>query len=106
MYARQVFMNLKDAKDVAEITQRLEKKVIPLLRDLKGFLDEITFVTPGRSEALAISLWENKQDADAYNRDTYPKVLKALEGLLSGNPRVETCEVGNSTFHKLAATTA
>jgi hypothetical protein len=102
MYARKVFMNLKDAKSVPEITQRLEKKVIPVLRDLKGFLDEITFVTPGQTEALAISLWDNKQNADAYNHDKYPEVLKVLEGLLVGDPRIETCEVGNSTFHKLA----
>jgi len=99
-------MNLKDAKSLPEVTQRLEKKVIPMLRDLKGFQDEITFVTPGQTEALAISLWDNKASADAYNHDKYPEVLKALEGLLDGNPRVETCEVGNSTFHKLAPTTA
>jgi hypothetical protein len=106
MYARKVFMNLKDAKNGPELTKRLEKKVIPMLRDLKGFQDEITFLTPGKREALAISLWDNKQNADAYNHDKYPEVLKALEGLMDGNPRVETAEVGNSTFHKLAAVKA
>jgi hypothetical protein len=106
MYARKVFMNLKDAKNGHELTTRMEKKVIPMLRDLKGFQDEITFLTLGKREALAISLWDNKQNADAYNHDKYPEVLKALEGLIDGNPRVETSEVGNSTFHQLAVTTA
>lgn len=106
MYARKVVMNLKDAKKGREFTERLEKKVLPILRDLKGFQDEITFVTPGRTDVLAISLWNDKASADAYNHDRYPEVLKALEGLLDGNPRVETCEVGNSTFHKLTPTTA
>jgi hypothetical protein len=106
MYARKVFMTLKDDKNGPELTERLEKKVIPMLRGLKGFQDEITFLTLGKKEALAISLWDNKQNADAYNHDKYPEVLKALEGLIDGNPRVETCGVGNSTFHKLAVTTA
>jgi hypothetical protein len=106
MYARKVFMNLKNASNTPELTHRLEKRVIPMLRDLKGFQDEITFVSPGRTDALAISLWDNKESADAYNHDTYPGVLKALDGLLEGNPRVETCEVGNSTFHKLAVSVA
>ena len=106
MYARKVLMTLKDAKNVPELTGRLEKKVIPMLRDLKGFQDEITFVTPGKTEALAISLWDNKESADAYNHDRYPEVLGSLDGLLDGNPRIETCEVGNSTFHKLAAVKA
>ena len=34
------------------------------------------------------------------------EVLKALEGLMDGNPRVETTEVGNSTFHNVAVTKA
>ena len=106
MYARKVLMTLKDAKNVPELTGRLEKKVIPMLRDLKGFQDEITFLTPGKKEALAISLWDNKASADAYNHDKYPAVLKTLVGLFDGNPRIETCEVGNSTFHKLAAVKA
>jgi hypothetical protein len=62
-------MNLKDAKNGSELTGRLDKEVIPMLRDLKGFQDEITFLTPGKSEALAISLWDNKASADAYNHD-------------------------------------
>jgi hypothetical protein len=73
-----------------------------MLRDLKGFEDEITFVTAGKTDALAISLWTDKESADAYGHDKYPEVLKTLDGLLSGSPRVESGEVGNSTFHKLA----
>jgi hypothetical protein len=40
-------VNLKDAKDLSQSTEGLEKKVFRLLRDLKVFEDEITFVTPG-----------------------------------------------------------
>ena len=46
MFARRVSMHLKP-NSVAELTQRLEKEIIPLLRKQKGFQDEITFVGPG-----------------------------------------------------------
>ena len=67
MFARRVSMHLKP-NSVAELTQRLEKEIIPLLRKEKGFQDEITFVGPGGTEAFGISLWENAENAEAYNR--------------------------------------
>ncbi len=105
MFARKVSMQLKP-HSVAEFTQRLEKEVIPLLRKQKGFQDEITFVTPGEKEAFGISLWENKENAETYNRGTYPEVTKILSRVVEGTPQVETYEVSNSTFHKIAAAVA
>jgi hypothetical protein len=102
MYARRVSMNLKP-NSVVELTQRLEKQIIPLLRKQTGFQDEISFVGPGRTQAFGISLWDNKQNAETYNRVTYPEVTKILAGLVEGTPQVETYEVTNSTFHKIAA---
>jgi hypothetical protein len=61
------------------------------------------FVTPGEKEAFGISLWENKENAETYNRGTYPEVTKILARVVEGTPRVETYEVSNSTFHKIAA---
>ena len=105
MFARRVTMHLKP-NSVAEFTQRLEKEVIPLLRKQNGFQDEITFVGPGNTEAFGISLWENAENAETYNRGTYPEVTKILARVLEGTPRVETYEVANSTFHKIAAAVA
>lgn len=105
MHARRVSMNLKP-NSVAEFTQRLEKQIIPLLRKQTGFQDEISFVGPGETKAFAISVWENKENAEAYNRGAYPEVTKILAGLVEGTPQVESYEVCNSTFHKVAAATA
>jgi len=102
MFARNVSMRLK-ANSVAEFTQTLEKEIIPLLRKQKGFEDEIAFVVPGGMEAVAISLWDQKENAEAYNRGTYPAVLKALGKVVEGTPQVHTFEVSNSTFHKIGA---
>ncbi len=105
MFARSVYLHLKP-NSVAEFTRTIEKEIIPLLRKQKGFQDEITFVVPGGTEAVAISLWDQKEDAEAYNRGTYPEVLRGLAKVVEGTPQVQTYEVSNSTFHKIAARAA
>jgi heme-degrading monooxygenase HmoA len=90
----------------AEFTQRIEKDILPLLRKQKGFQDEITFVVPGGTEAFGVSLWDNRENAEAYNRETYPEVAKLLARVVEGTPKVETYEVANSTFHKIAVAVA
>jgi heme-degrading monooxygenase HmoA len=105
MFARRVYMRLKP-NSIAEFTQRLEKDILPLLRKQKGFQDEITFVSQGGSEAFAISLWDKAEDAEAYNRGTYPEVTKFLATVVEGALQVATYDVANSTFHKVGAAVA
>ena len=105
MFARRVYLHLKPNSS-AELTQRLEKDTLPLRRKQKGFQDEITFVGQGGREAFAISLWDKAEDAEAYNRATYPEVTKILAAVIDGAPQVETYDVANSTFHKIAAAVA
>jgi hypothetical protein len=88
---------------VGELTQRLEKEIIPLLRKQKGFQDEITFVATSGTEAFAISLWDRAESAEEYNRSSYSEVTKILATAIEGAPQVETFNVANSTFHKIAA---
>src|SRR5713226_1063103 len=109
MFTRRVSMHLKP-NSVAEFTQSLEKDILPLLRKQKGFQDEITFVGQGGKEAFGISFWDTAENAEAYNRGTYPEVTKILarvvEGTPQGTPQVETYQVANSTFHKIAVAVA
>jgi heme-degrading monooxygenase HmoA len=102
MYARNVRMQLK-ANSSAQFTQTLEKEVIPLLRKQEGFQDEVAFIVPGGAEAIAISFWQSKDKAEAYGRTGYPEVLKALSQVVEGTPQLQSYEVSNSTFHKIAA---
>ena len=105
MFARSVSIRLKP-NSLAEFTQMVEKETLSQLRKQKGFQDEITFVVPGGAEAVGISLWDQKENADTYSRDVYPGVLKALGRFVEGTPQVRTYEVCNSTFHKIAARVA
>ena len=105
MFARNVSMHLKP-NSVAEFTRTLDQEIIPLLRKQKGFQDEITFVASNGTDAVGISLWDQKESAEAYNRGSYPEVQKALAKVTEGTPQVQTYEVANSTFHKIAARAA
>ena len=105
MFARNVSFHLKP-NCVAEFTRTIENEIIPLLRKQKGFQDEIAFVVPGGAEAVGVSLWDQKDNAEAYGRGTYPQVLNALSKVIEGTPKVQAYEVSNSTFHNIAARAA
>ena len=102
MYARNVTLNLK-ANSAREFTRMLETDVLPVLRKQNGFKDEITFVAENGKDVLTISLWERKENAEAYGRDTYPAVLRSLAKVVEGTPQVDAYQVSNSTFHKIAS---
>ena len=59
MFARIVSMRLKP-NIAAEFTQTIEKRILPIVRKQRGFRDEITFIAPGGTEAVAYGIRENK----------------------------------------------
>src|SRR6266481_1598272 len=105
MFARNVY-NLLKPHSVVGFTPKIGKDILPLLRKQKGFQDEITFVGQGGTEAFGISIWDKAENAEAYNRGAYPEVTKILATVVEGAPQVETFDVANSTFHKIAAAVA
>jgi quinol monooxygenase YgiN len=105
MFARIVAMQLKP-NTRQEFTQVFESQIIPTLRKQQGFTDEMVFVDPGGPEVVAVSLWDSKQNAEAYNRTAYPEVLKALAKVIDPTPEVRTLEVAYSTFHKISTRAA
>ena len=98
MYARHVAVRLKP-NTLSDFTKTFETTVLPILRRQKGFQDEITFAMPGGTDAVAISLWDTKENAEAYNTAGYPEVLKSLERFLDGSPKLRTSDVVSSTLH-------
>jgi hypothetical protein len=98
MFARNVSFHLK-SNMLSDYTRTFENEILPLLRKQKGFKDEITLSNPGSHDATAISLWDNKANAEAYNTNTYQEVLRKLGRFIDGTPKVQTCEAVTSTFH-------
>ena len=101
MFARNISIHLK-SNMLSDYTRSFENDILPLLRKQKGFKDEITLSNPGSLDVVAISLWENKANAKAYNTNTYPEVLKTFARMIDGTPKVQTFESVTSTFHNVA----
>src|ERR1022692_5208805 len=102
MFARNVSFRLK-SNTHSDYTRTLENDILPLLRKQKGFKDEITLSNPNSTDAISISLWDSKANADAYNTNTYPQVLKTLARMIEGTPKVQTFEAVTSTLQTLVA---
>jgi heme-degrading monooxygenase HmoA len=102
MFARSVTIRVKP-NAISEFNRTFEKEILPLLQKQKGFQDAISLVASDGSEAVGISLWDQKLDADAYYRTTYSDVQKLLAKVSEGTPQVQTYDVSTSTIHKAAA---
>jgi heme-degrading monooxygenase HmoA len=102
MFARSVTMRLKP-NTVSEFNRTLEKEILPLLQKQKGFRDVLTLASSNGSEVVGISLWDQRQDTEAYSRAAYPDVQRILSKVIEGTPQVQTYEVSLSTIHKMAS---
>ena len=61
-----------------------------------GFCDELTLLDGRRG--IAISMWEDRKNADSYGTTIYPEVLKKLTPVLDGMPKVDVYEVPVTTL--------
>jgi hypothetical protein len=50
------------------------------------------------SGAIGVSLWNDRQSAEAYNTSTYPQILAKLNPVIVGTPKVETYDVAATTL--------
>jgi hypothetical protein len=100
MFARNISFHLK-SNMLSDYTRTFENEILPLLRKQKGFKEELTLSNPGSQDAIAISLWESKANADAYNTNIYPEVLRTFARMIDGTPKVQTFEAVTSTFHQV-----
>jgi heme-degrading monooxygenase HmoA len=102
MFARTLSISLKP-NTLNDFTHTLDKEIVPMLRKQAGFRDEICLASEDHTHVTAVSLWDSKQQADAYIAGTYPAVLKTLDKFLDGVPKVSVWSVINSTSHKLTS---
>jgi quinol monooxygenase YgiN len=103
MFTRIVEVTSKAGK-ARDLTRTVSEKVLTILKNQQGFMDEITLISnedPNR--ILAISFWKSKEHADAYQRDQFNRVTDTISNLIEGIPQVRTFEVQTSTVHNIAA---
>jgi heme-degrading monooxygenase HmoA len=105
VFTRIVTVRLKP-NSAQQFSQTIEKKVLPILRNQKGFRDEITLITANEMEAIGLSFWDTREQAEAYNNSKFAEVQREMSNLIEGAPKVQTFDVANSTVHKIAAQSA
>jgi|SRR5579863_774264 len=103
MFARNISFRLKPNTH-SDYTHTLETQVLPLLRKQKGFKEEISLFNANSVDGMSISLWESKLDADNYNTNIYPQVMKSLDKVIEGTPKLHTFETVTSTYDKVPVT--
>lgn len=86
-FARNVDFKIKTGK-VDEFNRVFASEVLPLLKQQKGFKEELTMING--QHAIGISVWEDRPTAEVYSSKTYPQVLAKLSPMLDGTPHVET----------------
>ena len=91
MFARAVVIKVQPGCEV-ELTRTFEQEVIPRFRKEKDFRGLLAFTVPDGTEALSLSLWDQKESAGGFWTRSFG-ALTALARVVLGNPSVQVCEV-------------
>jgi hypothetical protein len=103
MFARAAVIKVKLGCEV-ELTRTFEREVIPRFRKEKDFRGLLAFTVPDGTEALSLSLWDQKDRVGGFWTRSFG-ALAALARVALGKPSVQVYEVSNSTFHTLGQLT-
>ena len=95
-YARNVHFTVRNGK-VDEFNRLMNTEILPLLKNEKGFRQDLTLL--GSNTGMSISVWDDRACAETYNTKTYPEVLKKLNPVLEGTPRVDTYDTIFTMIH-------
>jgi len=96
MIARRVSMQLKP-NSVAEFTQRIEKDILPLLRQQTGFRDENHIRCPRRNGSVRNSVCGITERTRKLTTGILSRGGEDPARVVEGNSKVETYDVANST---------
>src|SRR5579862_6234755 len=89
MFTRIVSLQLK-VNGHKPFSELFHSKIIPTLREQKGFKDVMLLVTPGAPEVVAVSIWDSREAAEKYEHQVFPKLEQSLSPLTERRPEVKT----------------
>jgi len=103
MFTRVVEVSTKNGK-ARDVCSVIRDKVLPILKNQNGFVDEITLVsTENPNRVMALSFWKTREDAQRYETQQFQNVTSLIRSHIEDDPRVETFDLDTSTTHKIAA---
>ena len=103
MLTRAALINVKSGCEV-ELTRTFEQEVIPRFRKEKDFRGLLAFTVPDGTEALSLSLWDQKENSRGFITRSLA-ALPALARVAWGKSSVQVCEVGNFPVQPLRQVT-
>jgi hypothetical protein len=89
MYARKSSLCLK-SQSTGQFLHKVEHEIIPLFRNQKGFLDQLILISDNGKMFFIYTFWKNREDAENYDRATFPVLTQLLAAVVDGAPRVHT----------------
>ena len=101
MFTRTIRLALKPGQDDA-FARMIGQKAVPILQKQKGFRDEFLLLSEDGKEAICMSMWESRKDAEAYEHSTYAEIKKLIEPFEAGPPKIDRYHVARSSVHALA----
>lgn len=102
VFTRAVLISVKAGCGV-ELTRTFEQEVIPRFRKEKDFRGLLAFTVPDGTEALSLSLWDQKASRGGIWARCFG-VLMAVARVVLGIPSVQIYEVSDSTCHTMEQT--
>jgi heme-degrading monooxygenase HmoA len=103
MFSRVVAVRTKPGK-VRELAQTIQNKILPILEDQPGFVDEILLVSATEpDQILALSFWKSQRDAERYTHEQFPRINEIISHLVEAAPVSRTFNVDAFTSHKIVA---
>ena len=101
MFTRVVAVRTKKGKS-GELAKTIRHKILPILEDQPGFVDEILLVSNTEpDQILSLSFWKSQQDAERYTHEEYPRVNELISHLVESAPVSRTFDVDIFTSHKI-----
>lgn len=76
-FASLTFTKVKPGVSPEEVRKVWDEGVTPILKKQKGFLGNFLLATEALDEGIAVSIWENKEDAEAIQSSGIYKDLVA-----------------------------
>jgi hypothetical protein len=103
MFARALVIKVKPGCS-AELTRTFEQDVMPRFQKEKDFRGLLAFTVPDGTEALSLSLWDQKEQQGGFWTGVFGTFM-ALIRVALGKLLVHVCEVGYSSTATLGEET-
>jgi len=86
MFTRVVEL-ISESGKAKELANTINEKVVPILKKQRGFVDETVLISDTEpTRILGLSFWNNKEDAERYHQEQYPKIQNIRRPYLDNAP--------------------